>query len=80
MQPDMQRHKKIIPVAGKQMGDSGKPKPALNIQKSKKLIWKNDTAYHQKDCTKQNAAVYDSLHYAVGIVFAAEDSRVPATV
>ena len=35
---DMQRHKKIIPVTRKQMGDSGKPKTALNIQESKKLI------------------------------------------
>ena len=62
------------------MGDSGKPKTALNIQESKKLIWKNDSTYHQKDCTNQNAAVYDSLHDAVGIVFSFEDCDVPAVV
>ena len=38
MQSDMQRHKKIIPVAGKQMGNAGKAQSTLNVQKSKKMI------------------------------------------
>ena len=38
MQSDMQRHKKIIPVTGKQMRNAGKTKSALNIQKCKNVI------------------------------------------
>ena len=38
MQSDVQRHKKIIPVAGKQMGNAGKAQSTLNVQESKKMI------------------------------------------
>ena len=38
MQPDMQRHKKIIPVTGKQMCKASKAKTSLNVQECKDVI------------------------------------------
>ena len=73
MQANMQRHKKIIPVAGKQMRNAGKTKSTLNIQERVNVVRKNDSAYHKEEGTNQNAAVDDSLHKAVGIVFPLED-------
>ena len=51
--------------------------PVVNMEK---LIWKNDSAYHQNDCTNQDATVYDSLHDAVGIIFSFENPSIPAAV
>ena len=38
MQSDMQRHKKIIPVTGKQMRNAGKTESALDVQKCEDMI------------------------------------------
>ena len=80
MQADMQRHKKIIPMAGKQVCNAGKTESTLNVQESENVVRKNDSAYHKEEGTNQNAAVYESLHDAPCVVFPTEHRAVPASV
>ena len=80
MQPDVERHEHVIPMACEQVRRAGKICARFNPEKSEHVVRKHNSAHHQENRAQKDPAIHDCLQNAECVVAALEQRQKKAPV